>query len=314
MSRRYTILGYSKKRGSPVIPHRLENGDTIGIVAPASPFDKDQFYSGVKLLESKGFKVRIPKKIFRKNGYFAGLDNQRAALIMELFNDPGIKAIFCARGGFGSMRILPLIDFGRIRNQPKILVGFSDVTALLAALYVQCDLVTFHGPVVASLPSIDEMSVGALIAAIAQETPVELSATKGEVIRSGIGVGPVLAGNLTTLCHLIGTPFQPVSSGHILLFEDRGEAPYRLDRMLTHLQLAGFLDEIAGAAFGYFEDCGNPKEFMRILTDRFKDAPYPVLTGIEFGHGKRNLTLPVGLEATLDANRGCLTYHAPATR
>ena len=314
MSRRYTILRSRKRRGSPIIPHRLKKGDNIGIVAPASPFDKDQFSNGVKLLESKGFNVRIPKNIFRKNGYFAGSDSQRAALLMELYDDPGIKAIFCARGGFGSMRILPLIDYDRIRNQPKIIVGFSDLTALLAALYVQCDIVTFHGPVVASLPVIDEMSVNALIAAIAQEAPVELSATNGEAIRSGIGVGPVLAGNLTTLCHLIGTPFQPVSSGHILLFEDRGEAPYRLDRMLTHLQLAGFLDEIAGVAFGFFEDCGNPKEFMRIITDRFMDAPYPVLTGIEFGHGKRNLTLPVGLEATLDANRGCLTYHESATR
>ena len=314
MSRRYTIHRSNKRRASPIIPHRLEKGDTIGIVAPASPFNKDQFSSGVTLLESKGFDVRIPKIIFRKNGYFAGPDNQRAALFMELFNDPSIKAIFCARGGFGSMRILPLIDYGRIRNQPKILVGFSDVTALLAALYVQCNLVTLHGPVVASLPVIDEMSVSALIAAITQEAPVELSAANGEVIRSGIGVGPVLAGNLTTLCHLIGTPFQPVFSGHILLLEDRGEAPYRLDRMLTHLQLAGFLDDIVGVAFGYFEDCGNPKEFMRIIKDRFKDAPYPVLTGIEFGHGKRNLTLPVGLEATLDANQGCLIYHASATR
>jgi muramoyltetrapeptide carboxypeptidase len=274
----------------------------------------DQFSSGVKLIQSKGFNVHIPPQIFRKNGYFAGPDNQRAELFMELFNDPGIKAIFCARGGFGSMRILPLIDYGHIRNQPKILVGFSDVTALLAALYVHCDLVTFHGPVVASLPGMDEMSVNALLSAVAQQTPVELSAAGGEVIRSGTGRGPVLAGNLTTLCHLIGTPFQPGPSGHILLFEDRGEAPYRLDRMLTHLQLSGFFDEIAGMAFGYFEDCGDPKEFIRIITDRFKDAPFPVLTGIEFGHGKRNLTVPVGLEATLDTNRRSLTYHASATR
>lgn len=314
MSRRYMSPGSSKKRGTPVIPHRLQIGDTIGIVAPASPFDIDQFSSGVGLLESNGFKVRIPKKIFQKNGYFAGPDAQRASLFMEMFDDPVIKAIICARGGFGSMRILPLIDYSRICNQPKILVGFSDVTALLTALYVQCGIVTFHGPVVASLPVIDEMSINALISALAQETPVELTASGGEVIRSGLGVGPVLAGNLTTLCHLIGTPFQPDSSGHILLFEDRGEAPYRLDRMLSHLQLAGFLDGIAGVGFGYFEDCGNPKEFKRIIMERFRDAPYPVMTGIEFGHGKRNLTLPVGLVASLDTDQVRLTYHASATK
>jgi muramoyltetrapeptide carboxypeptidase len=313
MSRRYANPGSRKVLIPPVIPRRLRTGDTIGVVAPASPFDVEQLYRGVGLLESAGFNVRMSKKVFLTSGYLAGSDTQRAALVMKMFDDPVVRAIICARGGFGSMRLLPLLDYGRICKQPKILVGFSDVTALLAALYVRCGLVTFHGPVVASLPASDKKSLTALVSAIAGEAPVELSASGGTIVRSGIGTGPVLAGNLTTVCHLIGTSFQPDTKGHILLFEDRGEAPYRLDRMLTQLHLAGFLNGIAGVAFGSFEACGNPQEFLRIIRERFKNAHYPVITGMEFGHGVRNLTIPVGLGATLDTERRRLTYLTPAT-
>lgn len=313
MSRRYTYPGSRKETDPLVIPRRLRPGDTIGLVAPASPFDIEQLYRGVSLLESAGFNVRMSKSIFLKSGYLAGSDTQRAALVMKMFDDPVVKAIICARGGFGSMRLLPLLDYKRIREQPKILVGFSDVTALLATIYMRCGFVTFHGPVAASLPASDRKSLTALIAAVSGDTPVELTATGGTVIRPGMGEGPVLAGNLTTMCHLIGTPYQPQTRDHILLLEDRGEAPYRLDRMLTQLDMAGFLDDIAGVAFGSFDACGAPDEFLRIISDRFKSAPYPVQTGLEFGHGKRNLTIPVGLRASLDTDRGRLTYHAPAT-
>ena len=313
MSRRYNYPGSRKELDPPVIPRRLKPGDTIGVVAPASPFDIEQLYRGVSLLESAGFNVRMSKNVFLKNGYLAGPDTKRAALVMKMFDDPVVRAIICARGGFGSMRLLHLLDYGRIHKQPKILVGFSDVTALLAALYVRCGLVTFHGPVVASLPANDKASLTALVSAVAGEAPVELSASGGTIIKPGLGTGPVLAGNLTTVCHLIGTSFQPSTNGHILLFEDRGEAPYRVDRMLTQLQMAGFLNGIAGVAFGLFESCGEPEEILRIIRDRFKNASYPVLTGMEFGHGERNLTIPVGLRATLDTERGRLTYHTPAT-
>jgi muramoyltetrapeptide carboxypeptidase len=313
MSRRYTHHGERQGRDQAVLPRRLRYGDTIGVVAPASPFDIEQLYRGVSLLESAGFNVRTPKNIFLRSGYLAGPDAQRADLLMELFDDRVVKAIVCARGGFGSLRLLPLLDFDRIRKQPKILVGFSDVTALLAAIYARCGIVTFHGPLIASLPASDKESLAALVAAITSETPVEVTAPEGAVIRSGIGTGPVFAGNLTTFCHLIGTPFQPNTRGHILLFEDRGEAPYRLDRMITQMSMAGVFRHINGVAFGSFDDCGEPADFLRILQERFKNAPYPVLTGMEFGHGERNLTIPVGLNARLDATRGSLTYLTPAT-
>ena len=184
MSRRYTHPGSRKDLDPPVIPRRLRPGDTIGMVAPASPFDIEQFYRGVGLLESAGFNVLMSKNLFLKSGYLAGPDSQRAELVMKMFDDPVVRAIICARGGFGSMRLLPLLDYGRIRKQPKILVGFSDVTALLAALYVRCGLVTFHGPVVASLPANDKASLTALVSAIAGEAPVEMSAS-GDTISAG---------------------------------------------------------------------------------------------------------------------------------
>lgn len=313
MSSRETHSCERRPCHTPLVPPRLRPGDTIGITAPASPFDREQFYLGVGLLETAGFKVLVPKNLFLKNGYLAGTDSQRAELFMDLFTDPVVKAVLCARGGFGSMRILPLIDYDCIREKPKIVVGFSDVTALLAALYGRCGLVTFHGPVVAGLPGVDAQSLAALLSAIAGPAAVDISAPHGETVCPGSGTGPVLAGNLTTLCHLIGTPYMPTTQGHLLLLEDRGEAPYRVDRMLSQLRLAGYLETIAGLAFGSFDDCGQPDELSRIVADHFTDNRFPVLTGLDVGHGKRNLTIPIGITATLDADRRRLTYHRPAT-
>jgi muramoyltetrapeptide carboxypeptidase len=313
MSRSETHSGGKRRRQTPLVPPRLRLGDTIGITAPASPFDREPFYLGIGLLETAGFKVLVPKNLFLKNGYLAGTDSQRAELFMDMFTDPAVNAVLCARGGYGSMRILPLIDYGCIREKPKIVVGFSDVTALLAALYGRCGLVTFHGPVVAGLPGVDAQSLAALLSAIAGPAAVDISAPHGETVCPGSGTGPVLAGNLTTLCHLIGTPYMPTTQGHLLLLEDRGEAPYRVDRMLSQLRLAGYLETIAGLAFGSFDDCGQPDELSKIVADHFTDNRFPVLTGLDVGHGKRNLTIPIGITATLDADRRRLTYHRPAT-
>ncbi|MFZ0725456.1 MAG: LD-carboxypeptidase [Desulfobacterales bacterium] len=314
MSRCETPNGGKGQVRELLLPPRLQPGDTIGVAAPASPFNREQFYRGVALLETAGFKVAVPGNLFRKNGYLAGTDAQRAQLFMELVMDPAVKAVFCARGGFGSMRMLPLLDFARIRENPKIVVGFSDVTALLAAIYSRCGLVTFHGPLVVGLPEIDGPSQAALMAAVTGTAPVVISVPDGEPVCPGSATGPVLAANLTTLCHLIGTPFMPPLQGHLLLLEDRGEVPYRVDRMLSHLRLAGCLEQIAGLAFGSFEACGRPDELARIIAEHVAGRRFPVLTGLDVGHGARNLTIPVGLEATLDADRRRLTYHGPSTQ
>ncbi len=313
MSRREKHNGGKCRSRELLLPPRLQPGDTLGIAAPASPFDREQFYRGVALFEDAGFKVAVPENLFLRNGYLAGTDAQRAQLFMQMVMDPAVKAILCARGGYGSMRMLPLLDFARIRENPKIVVGFSDVTALLAAIYSRCGLVTFHGPLVTGLPELDRPSQAALLAAVTGPAPVVIGVPDGVPVRPGSGTGPVLAANLTTLCHLIGTPFMPPLQGHLLLLEDRGEVPYRVDRMLSHLRLAGCLEQIAGLAFGSFEACGPPGELARIITEHVAGCRFPVLTGLDVGHGARNLTIPIGLEATLDADRRRLTYHGPAT-
>jgi len=297
----------------PVKPPRLRPGDTIGIVAPAGPFEKERFMRGVAVLESMGFDVSFDDDIFVKQGYLAGSDDHRAGRINRLFEDQSIKAVVCARGGFGAMRILDLIDYDAVQNNPKIFVGFSDISALLSVLNKRCGLVAFHGPMVNSLADSDGRTKETLRAALASDTKLELTPEKGLVIKPGLASGPVGGGNLTTLCHLVGTPYAPKFKGQILLLEDKGEAAYRIDRMLSQMKLAGCFDGLAGLMLGSFDDCGDISEVHRITEEIFKDADIPILAGFDIGHGQTNLTVPLGLEATLDTDQKRLMYHEPAT-
>ena len=297
-----------------IYPRRLAKGDTIGVIAPAGPFDHDKFNQGQQVLETLGFNVLFDQDLFAKIGYLAGTDAHRNRLLREIYENPSVKAVICARGGYGSMRILDSVDFSVLRNNPKILIGFSDVSALLAAVYARSGLVTFHGPVVTTLGSIDQISIDALLGAVSSAVPVVLSADEqGTVVKAGVATGPVLAGNLATLCHLTGTPFQPRYSGHILLLEDIAEAPYKIDRMFTQLKLAGCLKGLAGLGLGTFKDGGRQEDLQHIVKDIFEAEKIPILTGLEFGHGTRNVTVPVGASATLDTERRQLTYHRAAT-
>lgn len=301
------------KKKIPLIPARLTPGDTIGIVAPASPFDMEKFYSGINALESMGFRTFIPDDLFKKNGYLAGTDDHRANLMNGLFADRTIKGIVCARGGFGSIRILPLLDFETIRKNPKIFVGFSDISTLLSVLYTKCGLVTFHGPMVTTLGDADKKTKESIFSTFSSDMKLEITLKSGVTIKSGSASGPVSGGNLTTLCHLIGTPFEPSFKGHILLLEDRGEASYRIDRMLTQMKIAGCFEGLAGLALGTFEDCGTKNDIFSIVNNIFNGYTLPILAGFDVGHGKSNITIPIGVQATLDADRHILSYHEPAT-
>jgi muramoyltetrapeptide carboxypeptidase len=296
-----------------IVPRRLSPGDTVAIVAPASPFDRELFYQGIAELHAMGYQTSIPPELFMVNGYLAGSDLQRAQLVNKFFADSSIKAIFCAKGGFGSIRILPLLDFAVIRKNPKIFMGFSDITALLVVVYLRCNLVTYHGPMITTLGSSDQKTKDALTAALSSDEHIEMKTSKGVILKSGSASGPVLAGNLTTLCHLVGTPYEPPFKGHILLLEDRGEAPYRLDRMMSQMKLAGCFEGLAGLVLGSFEGCGQEKEIHLIVKDIFADYPIPILAGFDFGHSPSNITIPIGLEATLDADRHALVFQASAT-
>ncbi|UCF94999.1 MAG: LD-carboxypeptidase [Desulfobacterales bacterium] len=285
----------------------------MGIVAPASPFDRPTFDRGLQVLESMGFRVVVPPGLFKKKGYLAGSDGHRADLINRMFADPGIRAIVCARGGFGSLRILALLDFALIRENPKILVGFSDITALLSTLYTTCRLVTFHGPVVTTLADAPLETQRALATAVASTNVLKIEFKQGLTLRSGVTSAPITGGNLTTLCHLIGTPFEPNFKGHILFLEDRGEASYRIDRMLVQMKLAGSFEGLAGLVLGTFKDCGSAEDTFRIFGEVFRGVDIPILAGLASGHGRHNITIPMGLEVTLDADRQALSFHRPAT-
>ncbi|MGD8344129.1 MAG: LD-carboxypeptidase [Desulfobacterales bacterium] len=297
----------------PVRPPRIKPGDTIGIVAPAGPFDHDLFMQGLSTLQSMGFQTRVPDEVYDKNGYLAGSDAQRARMVNQLFEEPDVQAIVCARGGFGCLRMLPMVDFDIISAQPKVFVGFSDITALLAAITRFSGLVTFHGPMITPLATAPELTRRSLSAAIASVTPLEMAPAAAVALQAGRATGPVMGGNLATLCHLLGTPFEARFEDCILLLEDCGEAPYRIDRMLSQMKLAGSFKGIAGIILGSFKDCGSLDEIYRIFQDHFQDTPIPILAGFDVGHGRQNMTVPLGLMATLDTDQQLLSFAQPAT-
>jgi muramoyltetrapeptide carboxypeptidase len=287
----------------PIRPPRLEPGDTIGVVAPAGPFDPEKFMQGKTVLETMGFRIVYDKSIFKQHGFLAGTDAQRADQVNRRFADPSVHAIVCARGGYGSMRILSLLDFKTIQTHPKIFVGFSDISALLTVLYEQCGLVTYHGPMVTSLAGATQKTIRAMQTALTSDAPHELIPDRGKTVRPGMCSGVLAGGNLTTLCHLVGTPYAPKFKGKIVLLEDVGEMTYRIDRMLTQMKLAGCFNGIAGMILGTFKKCGQLNEIVEIFDNIFHDTDIPILAGFDIGHGKTNLTVPMGRVATLDTGK-----------
>ena len=211
------------------------------------------------------------------------------------------------------MRVLPHLDFGTIRENPKIFSGFSDISAILWAMYRMCGLVTFHGPMLTTLGDADPHTRDAMVSAFSSGHRIETNAERGVTLKRGSASGPVAGGNLSTLCHLLGTPFQPDFKGHILFLEDIAEPTYKIDRMLTQMKLAGCFREIAGLLLGSFKDCGRMDDLFRIVGNVFKENRVPILAGLDAGHGSPNLTIPMGLEATLEADRHLLSFHRPAT-
>ncbi len=286
--------------GRPLRPPRLAPGSRIGIAAPASAFDREELRRGCQVLEALGFRVHLPEGLFSVQGGFAGDDLHRARLLERLFADPEIEAVLCARGGWGSLRILPLLDYGAIARHPKALIGFSDATALLAAVAAAAGLVVFHGPLAAGLGDAGRETLAGLRRALCSGKPLSFRLPRRGILRPGRAAGRLAGGNLTTLCHLIGTPFAPSLANCLLFLEDRGEAPYRIDRMLTQMRLAGLLSGVRGVVLGSFRDCGPMPEIGRIVLEALGDRSLPVVSGLAAGHGEPNLTLPLGARAVLD--------------
>lgn len=294
-------------------PNPLRVGDTVGIVAPAGPYDKDLFEKGIAALETMGFKVHVPDGLDRSKGFLAGSDRHRADIFNGCFRNEKIKGIFCARGGYGSLRILDLIDYRLIEDNPKVFVGFSDITAIHMTLLDRCRLITFHGPVVTRLGEADPETLDSLTAAVSSGRKLEIKVKSGTIVQSGRCEGVVSGGNLTTLCHLLGTPYAPVFRNHILLLEDVAEAPYKINRKLFQMKLSGCLDGVGGIMLGDFNDCGSRRELIATMKEVFKDMKIPIMAGFNFGHGTPNLTVPLGLNAILDTEKRSLMFEESAT-
>jgi len=292
-----------------ILPERIAPGDAIGIIAPASPFDKTQLLKGISIIEQLGFQCVFSKDIFKSVGYLAGSDFHRAELFHSVFADNSIKAVWCARGGYGSLRILSLIDYNVIRSHPKIFIGSSDVSALLNTIHSRCNIVTYHGPMIASLSDASDITIQSLSDVLFASQVLSIHPKNPLVIKTGKASGIVSGGNLTTLCHLVGTPYQPDFSKHLLLLEDTGEAPYRIDRMLTQMKVAGLFSNIAGIILGSFLNCGNMHDVISIFDDIFSDTNVPILAGFDVGHGEPNLMIPIGVAANLDTDSLTLSYN-----
>lgn len=294
-------------------PRALEIGGTIGIVAPGSPPGRRRLRAGVAFLKQQGFKVKIHSQCYRSFGFLAGRDEVRAQALHAMFADPDIDAILCARGGVGCLRLLPLLDFGLIRRNPKIFVGYSDLTALHLAIYQRCRLVTLHGPMVASElgPKVPHFTARHLFRSLRDGRPPGVVSIGGKrkpftIIRPGCASGPLLGGNLSLVCRLVGSGYLPDFAGALLFLEDINEEPYRIDNFLSQLRLSGILNHVAGVVFGNFVDCEpedaeKPSFSLReVLFDHFSHMPYPVIWGVPFGHGKKTITIPHGVQGTVD--------------
>lgn len=308
-------------------PPRLNKGDTVGLITPASrPFEIEQAKIEAKeKMETLGFKVKFGKNINKRWGYLAGSDEERVEDFHDFFEDDQVKAIIAIRGGYGTSRLLRYIDYDLVKNNPKILLGYSDITSLLIAIQKQTGLITFHGPVATS--TFTNYTQKYFFKVLTESQPVgevEDSPYEGNLqhtnrvwtINSGKANGILAGGNLTLICTTLGTPYEIDTKNKILFIEEVGEEPYDLDRMLTHLYNAGKLDNCSGVVFDrmskvktsdYGPGYSSSLSVEDVIKDRFKDYDYPVCFGLSLGHIKDKPTLPLGIEAELDADKGRLS-------
>jgi len=298
-----------------LLPPRLERGDTIGLVAPAGPLhDREKFAAGIRLIREMGFQVKFDRDIFRSDGFLAGDDSRRAEEFNSLWADPEVKGLLAARGGYGSLRMVDGIDMGLIRQNPKIVAGFSDITVLLTAIRKATGLVTFHTPTVSTLADSDKTTVESLFATLtSQRPPAPIRPAGLEILAPGNARGTLLGGNLTNLVHLLGTPHELAWQGAILFLEDIGEASYRIDRMLTQLKAAGRFAGLAGLLLGNFTECGDHELIWQRTLDLVAANGIPVWANLPVGHARDNRTLPLGITTEMDAGAGVLRFHSPCT-
>lgn len=296
-------------------PKRLKAGDTIGIVAPASPPNQESLTRSFAFLESLGLKWKLGKHVKDVNGYLAGTDDGRLADLEEMFADPEIAGIICAGGGYGSARFADRLDYQLIQENPKVFWGFSDITFLHTAIANYTDLVTFHGPMLASC--VGKETFHELSAKMFRQLfePMELHYSEAisplETLSPGSSSGELTGGNLSLLASGIGTKFEINTKGKLLLIEDVGEEPYRVDNLLNQLRLAGKFSDAAGIVIGDFAKAEPKKETSLTLDEVLRhytaDLGKPVVSGFKIGHCEPHFAVPLGSNARLDADQKTLT-------
>ncbi|MFT5858567.1 MAG: muramoyltetrapeptide carboxypeptidase [Flavobacteriaceae bacterium] len=304
-----------------ILPKRLKRGDTIGIAAPAGPIrersEVDKFES---VLHTMGFKTKVAAHTYSQFGFLSAPDETRAKEFMELIEDESVKGIFFIRGGWGCARLLPLLNFDTIKINPKVIMGFSDITTLLNAITAKTGIVTFHGP--SGNSSWNDYSIRYLKDVLINAKSVSYANIKGEdhsieTYASGTATGDLYGGNLSVLCGLIGSDYLPDWKNKILFLEDVMEEPYRVDRMLTHLSLAGVFEKVSGIVLGNFRKC-NAEEPDRsfsleeVFKQHFDNAEIPVFYGAQIGHVRNKFTVPVGVRVTMDADLGTIELTEPS--
>jgi muramoyltetrapeptide carboxypeptidase len=337
MTRRTALLtsgfapGLLAQSSSPVVkPKPLRPGDLVAVVTPSTYVsDPVQMDLAIRTVEHFGLRARLGANVRKRSGYLGGSIDERVADVHAAFRDPEVKGIFCIRGGYGSPQLLDRLDYALIRRNPKVFAGYSDITALHLAILRHAGLVTFHSPVVLSRftdfsqrhfrEAVFGGPASRTIVNPPEDNPLRpLHPTRA--IRPGKVRGPLVGGNLTLLSALMGTPYEPDTRGRIFFLEDVGEEPYRIDRMLTQLRLAGKFDQCAGVVVGECVDC-NPREFQpgfqstfslnEVLEDILGTLKVPVLTGLLIGHTNDQATLPMGVPAELDTANASLTVLEP---
>lgn len=309
-----------------VKPRVLRAGDTVGLVTPATYVsDPDRLWLAQRTIEALGLRCRMGRSVGRREGYLGGTIRERVEDLHGMFADPEVKAVFCVRGGYGAAGLLDSLDYALIRKNPKIFLGYSDITALHLAIHRMTGLATFHGPVV--LSGLSDWTLEHFRRALFETKPLGRLSNPPEArpirprhpwraVRPGKARGPLIGGNLTLISTTLGTPYEIQTEGRILFLEDVGEEPYSIDRMLTHLRLAGKFRGIRGLVWGECASC-RPREFQPGFESTFSTGEVvqnilggldvPVLSGLVIGHTDDQLTLPLGVEAELDADAGTLT-------
>lgn len=303
-------------------PERLKKGDVIRLVAPGSPCSEEKINTAINKLEGQGFQVKFTDAIRKRYGYLAGTDQERIDDLHAAFLDKQTKAIWCIRGGYGCTRIIPKLDYNLIKANPKILIGYSDITALIHAIHQKTKLIGFHGPVGATPQSdynqqlLDRILINGEYPCVIRQSEQNLLsadvAYQPFVIQGGVAEGELSGGNLCLLATLAGTGFAVNFRDKIVFLEEVGEKPYRIDRMVTQLMQSADLHLAKGIILGIFEDCQPKNEdyslsLKETLEHLFKPLGIPVLYGFSFGHIQQMCTFPIGIKARFDADQMQLT-------